>query len=54
VARINPIRFKRGVNVEFDEAIEKMTAAARRFDAAKVKANQVARASGPPDESASA
>jgi ParB family transcriptional regulator, chromosome partitioning protein len=54
VARINPIRFKRGAKVEFDETIEKMTASARRFDAAKVKADQVARASGPPDESASA
>ena len=30
-----------------------MTASARRFDAAKVKADQVARASGPADESAS-
>jgi ParB family chromosome partitioning protein len=53
VARINPIRFKRGASAEFDETLEKMTASARRFDAAKVKANQVARASGPPDESAS-
>ena len=50
VARINPIRFKRGAKVEFDETIEKMTTAARRFDAAKVKANQVARASGPPED----
>jgi ParB family chromosome partitioning protein len=54
VARINPIRFKRGAKVEFDETIDKMTASARRFDAGKVKADQVARASGPPDESASA
>jgi ParB family chromosome partitioning protein len=54
VARINPIRFKRGAKVEFDETIEKMTASARRFDAGKVKADQVARASGPPEESASA
>jgi ParB family transcriptional regulator, chromosome partitioning protein len=53
VARINPIRFKRGAKAEFDETIEKMTAAARRFDAAKVKANQVARASGPPEDASS-
>src|SRR5688500_12236557 len=33
VARINPIRFKRGAKVEFDETIDKMLAAARRFDA---------------------
>jgi ParB family transcriptional regulator, chromosome partitioning protein len=50
VARINPLRFKRGAKTEFDETIEKMTAAARRFDAARVKADQVARASGPPEE----
>jgi len=53
VARINPLRFKRGATADFDEIIEKMTASARRFDAAKVKADQVARASGPPEESAS-
>jgi len=53
VARINPLRFKRGAKADFDETIEKMTAAARRFDAAKIKADQVARASGPPEESAS-
>jgi ParB family chromosome partitioning protein len=53
VARINPIRFKRGAKVEFDETIDKMTAAARRFDAGKVKADQVARAAGPPEEPAS-
>ena len=53
VARINPLRFKRGVNADFDETIEKMTASARRFDAGKVKADQVARASGPPEESGS-
>jgi ParB family chromosome partitioning protein len=53
VARINPLRFQRGVKADFDETIEKMTAAARRFDPGKVKADQVARASGPPEESAS-
>jgi ParB family chromosome partitioning protein len=53
VARINPLRFKRDVKADFDETIEKMTASARRFDAGKVKADQVARASGPPEESAS-
>jgi ParB family transcriptional regulator, chromosome partitioning protein len=52
VARINPIRYKRDAKVEFDDTIDKMTASARRFDAGKVKADQVARASGPPDESA--
>jgi ParB family transcriptional regulator, chromosome partitioning protein len=50
VARINPLRFKRGVKAEFDDTIETMLKAARRFDAGKVKADQVARASGPPEE----
>ncbi len=46
VARVNPLRFQRGGSPEFDATIEKMTAAARRFDAAKVKADQVAAAAG--------
>lgn len=50
VARINPLRFKRGAKAEFDETIDRMTAAASRFDVGKVKADQVARASGPPEE----
>jgi ParB family transcriptional regulator, chromosome partitioning protein len=54
VARINPLRFKRAATAEFDDTIDKMVAAARRFDPAKVKADQVARASGPPEESPSA
>jgi ParB family transcriptional regulator, chromosome partitioning protein len=53
VARINPLRFQRGAKADFDETIDKMLAAARRFDAGKVKADQVARASGPPEESGS-
>lgn len=54
VARINPLRFKRGVKADFDETIEKMTASARRFDAGKVRADQVARASGPPEDGGAA
>jgi ParB family chromosome partitioning protein len=52
VARINPLRFQRGAKAEFDETIDKMLSAARRFDPAKIKADQVARASGPPEETA--
>ena len=51
VARINPLRFKRGATAEFDETIDRMITAARRFDPARVKADQVARAAGPPEES---
>ncbi|HUL69763.1 MAG TPA: ParB/RepB/Spo0J family partition protein [Gemmatimonadales bacterium] len=50
VARINPLRFKRGARAEFDATIEGMTAAARKFDVDKIKASQVARAGGAPEE----
>lgn len=49
VARINPLRFKRG-EADFDETIDKMLAGARRFDAGKIRADQVARSGGPPEE----
>ena len=50
VARINPLRWKRGASGEFDDVIGKMRAAAVKFDAAKIKAADVGRASGPPEE----
>ncbi|MFQ5792563.1 MAG: ParB N-terminal domain-containing protein [Acidobacteriota bacterium] len=50
VARVNPLRFKRGAKAEFDETIDKMLRAAQRFDAAKVRADQLASAGGPPEE----
>jgi ParB family chromosome partitioning protein len=50
VARINPLRFKRGAKAEFDETVDKMLASALKFDAAKVKADQVATAGGAPEE----
>jgi ParB family chromosome partitioning protein len=51
LARVNPLRFtlKRGQKADFDETIAKMLAGARKFDAGKVKADQVARAGGAPD-----
>jgi ParB family chromosome partitioning protein len=52
VARINPIRFKRGAKMDPDEIIAQMTASARKFDPSKVKPNQIAAAGGPPDEPA--
>jgi ParB family chromosome partitioning protein len=51
VARINPLRFKRGGNPDVDETIDTMLAAARRFDAGRVRADQLARAGGAPEES---
>jgi ParB family chromosome partitioning protein len=50
IARINPLRFKRGGNPDVDETIETMLAAARRFDAGRIRADQVARAGGAPEE----
>jgi ParB family transcriptional regulator, chromosome partitioning protein len=50
LARINPLRFKRGVSADFDETIEKMLASARRFDVGKVKVSQVARTGGVAEE----
>ena len=50
VARINPLRFQRKPTADFDETIDKMLASARKFDASKVKTDQVARTGGPPSE----
>jgi hypothetical protein len=50
VARINPIRFKRGA-ADVDEVIDTMLASARKFDAGRVRADQVAKAGGAPEES---
>jgi ParB family chromosome partitioning protein len=50
VARINPLRFQRKPTADFDETIDKMLATARRFDAGRVKADQVARTGGGAEE----
>lgn len=51
VARINPLRFSKSrTAVDFDETIDKMLGSARRFDASKIRADQVARSGGPPTE----
>ena len=48
VARLNPLRFQRKPTADFDETIDKMIASARRFDAGKIKADQIARTGGAP------
>jgi len=48
VARINPLRFSKSKDPDFDATIDKMIASARRFDSAKIKADQIARTGGPP------
>jgi ParB family chromosome partitioning protein len=48
VARINPIRFSKAVEFDFNEVLGKMLAAARRFNVEKVQQQDLARIGGPP------
>src|SRR5688572_24521785 len=51
VARINPIRFSKATEFDFDEVIDRMTASAKKFNVEKVKQEDVAKVGGaPPDE----
>ncbi len=52
VARVNPIRFrpKEAAPLSFNEALERMTKAAEKFDASKIKLDDLARSGGAPDE----
>lgn len=52
VARINPIRFSKSTEFDFDEVIDKMAASAKKFNVEKIKQEDVAKAGGgpPPDE----
>jgi ParB family chromosome partitioning protein len=49
VSRINYLRFKKGP-AEFDETIEKLIEAAEKFDAGKIRADQISAAGGSADE----
>ena len=51
VARVNPIRFSKSTEFDFDEVMDKMIGLAQRFKVEKVKQEDVARAAaGPPDD----
>lgn len=50
VARINPLRFQRKPTADFDETIDKMIGSATRFDAGKIRMDQVAKTGGAPSE----
>lgn len=50
IARINPIRFHKGAKRDPDEVIGEMLKAAGKFDPARIRSDQVARAAGPPEE----
>ena len=49
VARVNPIRFSKATEFDFDEVIEKMRAATIKFNVDKVKQEDIARTGGAPD-----
>jgi ParB family chromosome partitioning protein len=51
-ARINPIRFSKATSFEFDDVMQKMTAAAGKFNVERIKPQDVQRAAGPPVEEA--
>ena len=50
VARINPLRFKRGARADFEDTVDAMLAAVQKLDVTKVRADQLAAAAGPPDD----
>jgi ParB family chromosome partitioning protein len=52
VARINPIRFSKATEFDFDEVMDKMIASAAKFNADRVKQEDVAKIGGgaPPEE----
>jgi len=49
VARVNPIRFSKATSFDFDEVIEKMRASAAKFNADKVRQEDIARTGGAPE-----
>jgi ParB family transcriptional regulator, chromosome partitioning protein len=52
IARINPIRFSKATEFDFDEVLDKMSAAASRFKVDRVRQEDVAKIGGaPPEES---
>ena len=50
VARINPIRFSKRTEFEFDEVVDRMAAAASKFNVENVKQGDLSKMGGPPPE----
>ncbi len=57
IARINPLRFQKQAKpgqkapaADFDATMDKMIAAAKKFDASKIRAQDIAASGGPPSE----
>jgi ParB family transcriptional regulator, chromosome partitioning protein len=50
VARLNPIRFSKSTEFDFEEVVGRMAAAAAKFNVEKVKQQDLAKVGGPPPE----
>ena len=50
VARINPIRFSKSTEFDFDDVVDRMAASAAKFNVEKVKQGDLARMGGPAPE----
>jgi ParB family chromosome partitioning protein len=50
VARINPIRFSKATEFDFDEVMDRMIASAAKFNVDRVKQEDVAKVGGAPPE----
>jgi ParB family chromosome partitioning protein len=50
IARVNPIRFSKATEFDFDEVMDKMIASAGRFNADRVRQEDVAKIGGAPPE----
>jgi ParB family chromosome partitioning protein len=50
VARVNYTRFVKAPSIDFDEALDKITASAQKFNVEKVKQDDVAKTGGAPEE----
>src|SRR5262249_36089494 len=50
IARVNPLRWKRGASMSWDEGMAATMAAAKKFDAGKVRPQDLASAGGAPEE----
>jgi ParB family chromosome partitioning protein len=47
VARINPIRFSKATSFDFDQVLERMLAAAKKFNVEKIRQQDLASMAGP-------
>jgi ParB family chromosome partitioning protein len=50
VSRINYTRFSKAASIDFDEALDKITASAEKFNVDRVKQDDVAKSGGAPDD----